>query len=82
MKANDTFLMLIPKLEVTEFIGLAKILKVRLIDEVKDSEERYVARSFADVFEDMVRAFDSAPRTRKREILQLVKAATKKGGKL
>lgn len=85
MKANDTLMKLLPKLEITEFIGLARILKVKLIEEVNpdaaEAKDRYQPRQFSDVFADMMEAFDSAPRARKREIIQLVKAATKKGDK-
>lgn len=83
MKQNDKLLDLITKLEVTEFIGLAKVLKVKLVEETNpdaaESSERYTARDFSDVLGDMLANFELQGRARKREILQLLKAATRKG---
>lgn len=84
MKQIDTFIKLVAKLDTTEFIGLAKVLKVSLVkkNEEENAEKSYVPRLFSEVFEDVLKAFEDAPRARKREILQLLKAATKKGGAL
>ena len=83
MRQNDKLLKLITKLEITEFIGLAKILKVKLVEETNPSaaepSERYTARDFSDVLGDMLANFELQGRARKREILQLLRAATKKG---
>jgi len=53
---------LITKLEVTEFIGLAKVLKVKLVEETNpdaaESSERYTARDFSDVLGDMLANFE------------------------
>lgn len=85
MKQNNKLLELITKLEVTEFIGLAKILKVQLVEEINPSaaepSERYAARDFVYVLGDVLYAFDKAPRARRREILQILKAASQKEGK-
>lgn len=82
MKQDNKLLELIAKLEVTEFIGLAKILKVQLVEEVSpdaaEPSERYAARDFVYVLGDILYAFDKAPRARRREILQILKAASKK----
>ena len=85
MKQNSKLLELITKLEVTEFIGLAKILKVQLVEEINpgaaEPSERYSARDFTDVLGDILHNFDAAPRARRREILQILKAASEKEDK-
>lgn len=85
MKQNSKLLELIMKLEVTEFIGLARILKVQLVEEINsgaaEPSERYATRDFTDVLGDVLYAFDKAPRARRREILQILKAASQKEGK-
>lgn len=86
MKQTSKLLELIPKLEVQEFIGLAKILKVQLVEEINseatEPSERYTARDFSAVLEDVLHNFESVDRARKREIIQILKAATKKEGKI
>ena len=81
MKPTDKLLMLIPKLDAVEFAGLARVLKVKLLDEVNPEAdtpaERYVARDFNDVLTDVLKNFELSPRARRREILQLLKAAQK-----
>ena len=83
MKQNSKLLDLITKLEVTEFIGLAKLLKVKLVEEkdpdAAESSERYAARDFSEVLNDILMNFELQTRARRREILSLLKAATKKG---
>ena len=83
MKQIDKLLQYISKLQVEEYIGLAKLLKVSLVEETNPNaekvEERYTARDFNDVFKDTLDAFNAAPRARRREILRLLKAATSKG---
>ena len=85
MKQTSKLLELITKLEVQEFIGLAKILKVKLVEEINSDatelSERYSARDFADVLKDVLHNFNLCDRARKREILQILKAATSKEGK-
>lgn len=62
------------RLEVTEFIGVARVLKVNFIGE--DGEPR----DFEDIFTDVIRQFSKSNRKRKRELLKIVKAATKGKG--
>ena len=84
MKQNSKLLELITKLEVTEFIGLARILKVKLVEEINpgaaEPSERYTARDFTDVLNDVLYNFEHSERARRREILQLLKAAANKKG--
>lgn len=62
---------LIPKLQPIEFVGLARLLKVELIE----NEE---PRSFIAVTEDVLANFSKLGRGQKRTILRMVKAASKK----
>lgn len=81
MKPNDQLISLIPKLEAVEFMGLARVLKVKLFEEKDASteklEDKYAPRDFTDVLEELIHNFNNLNRTRKREILKLVKNATK-----
>lgn len=86
MSLTEKFFDYIPKLNAVEFTGLARLLKVQLLDEINPQAEqvkdRFAPRPFTDVLDDMLRAFDKQNRKRKKEIIALVKAATKpeKGG--
>lgn len=52
------------------FIGVARILKVELMEENgKDP------RPFGDLFEDVIKAYEVAPRKRRRELLQILREA-------
>ena len=81
MSLVEKFFDYIPKLTAVEFAGLARVLKVQLMDEVNPTAEqlkdRFAPRSFTDVLNDMLKAFEKSDRKRKKEIIQLVKAATK-----
>ena len=82
MKTIDQFIFLIPKLEAVEFMGLARLLKVQVITEddpaAENVKDRFKPREFNEVFEDVLRAFNSQNRSRKREILKLMKASISK----
>ena len=84
MKPTDKLLTLISKLNAVEFAGLARVLKVKLLDEVNPEADapakRFVARDFSDVLADILKNFELSSRARRREILQLLKA-TQKGDK-
>lgn len=83
MTQNDKLLKLIPKLDVIQFIGLARILKVKLVEEKNPNGEtaadQYQARDFTDLLDDVLRNFSLSTRARRREILQLLNAAIKAG---
>ena len=70
-KLNSDFLVNLAQVELYEFLGIAKILKV----EVMNGDE---PRNFADVFEEVLKAYSEANRSRRRELLEIVKAATKR----
>lgn len=80
MTNTERLLDLIPKLGVIEFIGLARILKVQLHTDEKDEEGHFISRDFTSVLSDVLANFDKQERKRKREILQILKKAAKKGG--
>jgi len=85
IKKNSEQLMdLIPKLTAVEFAGLARILKVSLLDEVDPEAEqikdRFTPRSFTAVLEDIFINFEKQDRKRRREIISIVKKAIKAEG--
>ena len=76
MKAMDKLIGIIPKLDTVEFIGLARLLKVPLMEPQKGEEKEKItlaARDFTNVLNDVLAAFDALGRDRKREILRLLK---------
>lgn len=78
MTNTETLFNLIPKLSAVEFAGLARVLKVKLYSEEKDENGRFIPRPFTDVLNNIIKNFEKQNRTRKREILQVVKKAVKK----
>lgn len=80
MKPIEQLINLIPKLEAVEFMGLARVLKVPVIEEAdmtaEKIEDKYKPREFSDVFSDILSNFNKLNRARKREILKLVKVAS------
>ena len=74
----ETLFNLIPKLSAVEFAGLARVLKVKLYSEEKDENGHFIPRPFTDVLNNIMENFEKQDRTRKREILQVVKKAVKK----
>ena len=81
MSLTEKFFDYIPKLNAVEFTGLARLLKVQLLDEVnptaEQTKDRYAPRSFTDVLNDMLKAFEKCDRKRRKEIIKLLKAASK-----
>lgn len=68
---NMQFMREVAKLEFTEFLGVARILKVNLVDEDKKPRE------FVDVFEELVKKYSESSRSRRRELLGIIKAITR-----
>lgn len=75
MKEIDSFINTIAKLEPVEFMGLARVLKVPLFTGGGEARE---PRDFTDVFGDVLESFSKCGRVRRREILKLVKNASKR----
>ena len=68
MNKKNEFINLIKYLEPVEFIGLARILCVDIIN-----KEDKTARDFYDVLNDMVNKFNTLARKQRREILSVLK---------
>lgn len=62
------------------FLGLARVLKVKLIKDEKDENEKPLARDFMDIYVDVVDAFARCDRRRKRELLNLLRKANAEDG--
>lgn len=80
MKPVEKLLLMIPHMKTIEFAGLARVLKVKLIEENKDStseEDKYVPRNFTDVLDNVLQNFEQLNRSQKREVLNLIKASNK-----
>ena len=82
MKPTEQLIKMIPQLEAVEFMGLARLLKVKLVTEkdlnAEKLEDKYEPREFTDVFAEMLEKFEKLNRARKREILKLIKVASSK----
>ena len=63
-------------MEPLDFAGLAKLLGVQIVEineTAENEKEKFTPRSFTDVFSDVMAKFEKLNRTRKREILKLIK---------
>ena len=69
---NMEFMTELTKLEITEFLGVARILKVTVLKEDESPRE------FVEVFEDIVKSYNEASRDRRRELLKIIKTANKR----
>ena len=69
---NMEFMTELTKLEITEFLGVARILKVKVL------KEDETPRDFVEVFEDIVKGYNEASRDRRRELLKIIKTANKR----
>lgn len=79
MKDIDQLIKIIPSLDVMDFIGLARILRVELV--IKNEEDKIITRDFTDVLEDTLCAFKNSSREKRREILRIVKKANANNSK-
>ena len=70
MSKSERLMGIIPTLGAIEFIGLAHLLKVSLLNDNKEP------RDFTDVLEDVMKAYEKTNRKRRREIMQLLKSRT------
>ena len=71
---NREFMMELTKLEITEFIGVARLLNVKVLKEDNETD-----RNFVDVFSDVVDSYDKLGKSARRNLMKIVKSATKKG---
>ena len=72
MNKKNELIELITKLEPVEFIGLARILCVDIIN-----EEDKTTRDFYDVLNDIVNKFNTLARKQRREILSVLRRVKK-----
>lgn len=76
MKLGMQLIEQISKMEPVEFLGLARLLGVQVLEENKEAtgdKDKFTPRRFADVLEDVMAKFEKQNRGRKREIIKLVK---------
>ena len=75
---NTRFLIEVSKIKEPEvFLGVARILKVKLVSEEKDEEGRFISRDFSDIFADLIDSYSKSERHRKRELLKIIEKANK-----
>ena len=72
MNKKNELIELIIKLEPVEFIGLARVLCVDIIN-----KEDKTTRDFYDVLNDMVNKFNTLARKQRREILSVLRRVKK-----
>lgn len=72
----ERLLLEIMKLEPIEFLGICKILGVKVYDE--EAVESAKPRDFYDLWEDVCDVVSEMNRTRRRNLSRLVRAANKK----
>ena len=73
---ND-FLKLVEKLEVKDFIGLSKILNVKIYKNRVEKVEELEIKEFNEVFEEMLGVFTSLGKKQKKQIIKLLKQIAK-----
>lgn len=72
MNKKNELMELITKLEPVEFIGLARILCIDIIN-----EEDKTTRDFYDILNDIVNKFNTLARKQRREILSVLRRVKK-----
>ena len=72
MNKENELIKLITKLEPVEFIGLARVLCVDIIN-----KENKTIRDFYDVLNDIVNKFNTLARKQRREILSVLRKVKK-----
>lgn len=89
MNTNEILLSEIIKMKPVEFVGLAKLLGVPVVELKEPSEhnsdaetdsQKYKPRALSDVLENVMANFTKLNRTRKREIVKLVKKSNNSKG--
>jgi hypothetical protein len=72
MNKSNEFLEDIAKLEAVEFIGLAKLLGVKLLEGKGENEK---LRPMGDIVDDIMVKFSKLNRNKRRELKKIVRAA-------
>lgn len=78
MNKSNEFLEDIAKLEAIEFIGLAKLLGVKLLEGKGESEK---LRPMGDIVNDIMVKFSKLNRNKRRELGRIVRAARRRDKK-
>ena len=84
MKSNMQLIDLISKMEPLDFVGLAKLFGVQVVEsnDNAEDEKKFKPRNFSDVLADVMAKYNGLNRSRKREILKLIKKSNAaRGGK-
>lgn len=77
---NTQFIEEISKIKEPEvFIGVARLLRVKLVEDEKDENDHFIARDFYDVCADSIVSFGNLDRKKKRELLKVLKKSNKEG---
>ena len=77
---NQKFMYEIGRIKEPEiFIGVARVLKVKLVEEEVDDEGRHVSRDFTDIFADVMSNYAECDRPRKKELLKILRKANEGG---
>lgn len=61
----------------TIFIGVARVLGIKLVSDEKDEKGHFLPRAGEDILVDVVNTYAGAGRKRKRELLHILKKANK-----
>lgn len=78
MNKSSGFLEDIAKLEAVEFIGLAKLLGVKLLEGKGENEK---LRPMGDIVNDIMVKFSKLNRNKRRELKKIVRAAGRRAKK-
>lgn len=78
MSKSNEFLEDIAKLEAVEFIGLAKLLGVKLLEGEGENEK---LRPMGDIVDDIMVKFSKLNRNKRRELKKIVRAAGRRAKK-
>lgn len=79
MNLNDKFLIELKRCtDPTIFLGVARVLKVRLVTDQKDENNHFIARPVEEILYDTYENFTVERRERKRELLKIFHKANAK----
>ena len=86
MNTNMQLVKLVSGMEPVDFVGLARLLGVSVLQPINkdgveftststapDPQKNMEPRAFLDVLEDVIKKFDSLNRSKKRELLRIIK---------
>lgn len=71
---ND-FIRALAKLPPEQLIGVARILKVKLMSDERDENDKLIMRDGADITTDVLNAYAALNKKQRRNLLKIIKAA-------